>query len=62
LISGSADGTVRVWEVETARELHAYRWWGGGTWVTGLALAPDGMTAAAASVDGTVVVWDLDDS
>jgi WD40 repeat protein len=60
LLSAGADGLVRVWHVESRRELHSYRWH--KNWVTCLAVAPDGMTAAAGSEDHTVVVWDLEES
>jgi WD40 repeat protein len=59
LISGSADGTVRQWDVAAGRERRSYRWQ--TSWVTCVAVAPDGMTAAAGSADHTVVVWDVDD-
>lgn len=58
LVTGSADGTVRVYDMPAARERNCYRWHEG--WVTCLALSPDGMTAAAGSADHTVVVWDMD--
>lgn len=59
LVSGSADETVRVWDVASGRTLETFRWH--RRWVTCLAVAPDGMTAAAGSADGTVVVFDLAD-
>lgn len=59
LVSGSADETVRIWEVANHRLLETFRWH--RRWVTCLAVAPDGMTAAAGSADGTVVLFDLAD-
>jgi WD40 repeat protein len=57
LASGSWDGTVRLWDAAGRRELRSYDWQLGK--VSGLAFAPDGMTAAAACEKG-VVVWDVD--
>jgi WD40 repeat protein len=59
LLSGGADGTVRLWDVASGRERRSYRWH--QRWVTCAAPSPDGMTAAAGSDDSTIVVWDLDD-
>ena len=38
----------------------AYSWQ--QQWVTSLALAPDGMTAASGGADQSVVVWDIETS
>jgi WD40 repeat protein len=59
LISAGADGTVRIWDVETGSERATYRWH--SSWVTCLAVSPDGCTAAAGSADHSIVVWDLED-
>ena len=57
LLSGGADRTTRLWHVETGREVLRAEWH--AKWVTALAIAPDGMTAASASDDGGIVIWDL---
>jgi WD40 repeat protein len=57
LVSGSNDGTVRVWDVASGRQVTAYDWQIGQ--VHAVAVAPDGMRAAAGG-DGPIVVWDLD--
>ena len=58
MFSGSWDGTVRSWDWAHGRELAAFDWKIGR--VHCLAIAPDGMTAAAAGELPSIVVWDLD--
>lgn len=58
LFSGSLDGTVRVWNVNPPRERNVFTWPTGP--VRAVAIAPDGMTAAAAGKSGDIVIWDCD--
>jgi WD40 repeat protein len=58
ILSGSQDGTVRVWDLNPPRERAVFRWELGAIRTT--AVAPDGMTAAAGGENGSVVVWDCD--
>jgi WD40 repeat protein len=74
LLTGGAVGTVRLWDVPEllppnewghvawpdveAREAAAFDWRIGP--VAALAFAPDGLTAAAGSATGRLVVWDVD--
>jgi WD40 repeat protein len=59
LISGSQDGTVRVWSVNPPRERSVFDWRLGA--VRTVAIAPDGMTAAAGGESGDIVLWDCDE-
>jgi WD40 repeat protein len=59
LISGGRDGTVRVWSVNSARERYVFTWPLGA--VRAVAVAPDGMTAAAAGEKGDIIVWDCEE-
>lgn len=52
------DATVREYDAATLQELRAYAWKVGR--LRSVAIAPDGLTAAAGSDTGKVVVWDLE--
>jgi WD40 repeat protein/sterol desaturase/sphingolipid hydroxylase (fatty acid hydroxylase superfamily) len=56
LVSGSEDGTVKVWDAVTARELLVLK--GHTRAVRGVALSADGRTIVTGSWDGTVRLWD----
>ena len=56
-ISGSDDGTVRVWNLATGQEEAALT--GHTDWVRAVAVSQDGARAVSGSDDGTVRVWDL---
>ncbi|MBP6748946.1 MAG: WD40 repeat domain-containing protein, partial [Xanthomonadaceae bacterium] len=56
VVSGSYDGTVRVWDAlsgECVRELRGHT-----NWVLSVALSADGGRVVSGSDDGTVRVWD----
>jgi WD40 repeat protein len=58
LVAARNDGTVRLYDAQTWYERAALDWKIGP--LVSLAVAPDGMRAAAGSKRGKVVVWDLD--
>jgi WD40 repeat protein len=56
LASAGADGTVRVWDAESGREVATLRGHSGD--VRTVAFSPDGRRLASAGADGVVRVWD----
>src|SRR5215813_13752209 len=56
-VSGSLDGTVRVWDLAAGRCLAILR--GHTNDIYGVAVTADGQRAVSGSLDGTVRVWDL---
>ena len=57
-VSASDDKTLKVWDLETGRELRTLE--GHSDGVTGVAVSPDGRRAVSASYDNTLKVWDLE--
>eukprot|EP00741_Cyanophora_paradoxa_P014480 tig00020801_g13965.t1 len=58
IVSGSRDGTVRMWDVETGSELRRLE--GHLDKVTSVAVSPDGRRIFLGSEDKTVRVWDAE--
>ena len=56
-ISASADGTLKVWDLQTGQEVHTLT--DQGCRVTAVAFTPDGRQVITGSDDGTIKVWDL---
>jgi WD40 repeat protein len=57
LATGGKDGTARVWDAATGREVLCLRGHVGE--VNGVAFAPDGRALATAGDDGTVRLWEV---
>jgi DNA-binding SARP family transcriptional activator len=57
LASTGVDTVVRIWEVDSGRELHALTGFNG--WVFGLDFDPAGQRLAGGNWDGTVRIWDV---
>jgi hypothetical protein len=57
LLTGSADQTVRLWDVARRREVHRFST---PAAVTGVAFLPGARRAVSAGADGVVRLWDLE--
>jgi WD40 repeat protein len=57
-VSASDDNTLKVWDLESGRELRTLE--GHSNAVDRVAIAPDGRRAVSASRDKTLTIWDLE--
>ena len=57
LLSGSADRTIRLWDVEISECLQTLE--GHGNWVMSVVFSSDGELIATGSADRTIKLWDL---
>jgi WD40 repeat protein len=59
LASGSADNTIKLWNIESGQELRTLKGHNGS--VSSISFSPDGKTLATGSFDQTVKLWHLPD-
>jgi WD40 repeat protein len=57
VLSASRDGTIRLWEIATGKELHQFEAHAGGALCVAFTL--DGTMAVSGGADGMVRVWRL---
>ncbi len=57
LVSGSYDKTLKLWSVESQKEITTLK--GHSSWLISIAFSPDGKYLAYGSQDGTVKLWNL---
>ncbi len=57
LASGSADNSIRLWDVDSSRELRAFR--GHKNWIKSIAVNRTGELLASGSNDRTVKLWNV---
>jgi WD40 repeat protein len=57
LASGSADKTIKIWDVTTGKVLNTLKGHESSVWSVGF--SPDGKKLASGSVDNTIKIWDV---
>jgi tricorn protease-like protein len=60
MMTCSSDGSLRVWDLETGKQISNWRDGESGVPVWAIALSPDGKKVVSGSEDGAVRMWDVD--
>jgi WD40 repeat protein len=58
LVSGNQDGTIKIWDLATGRELRTFLGHRGLVWR--IDVSRDGRRIASASTDSTTGLWDIE--
>ncbi|BBC22282.1 multi-sensor hybrid histidine kinase [Pseudanabaena sp. ABRG5-3] len=58
LASGSTDKTIKLWNLETGKEIRTLK--GHDNYVNSVSFSPDGKTLASGSTDKTIKLWNLE--
>jgi hypothetical protein len=58
LASGSGDKTIKLWDVETGKEIRTLE--GGGEAISSVSFSPSGKTLACGSYDSHIRLWNVD--
>jgi len=56
-ISGSADNTIKLWNISTGREIRTFS--GHTDYIRSLAFSPDGTQFISGSIDNTIKLWNI---
>ena len=57
IASGSADGMIKLWNVESGKEIHTLNGHRGS--VNSISFSPDGKTIASGDADGKIKIWNV---
>ncbi len=57
VVSGSADGTIRVWDLSTGESICTLE--GHNDWVNSVAVSPESKYIVSGSSDETIRVWEI---